>query len=97
MKELTRTDLIKIAVIIINEVMDENQKEKGDSWTAISVEEHYNHAIVNLVKGDCLGKENLKHALTRLAMVATLLFKDDYKAQLIGGGNVKADEFNLVK
>jgi len=100
-RELTRSDLIKITVLAINETMDKNQRTKRNFWTYEPPENHIKEALSHLSDMDGMLwtdkelKDHLVKAITRLAMAITVLYKDDYKERLIGGNKVAVGEIVL--
>jgi hypothetical protein len=84
--EMTRQKMLLIATAAVNEVMDANQAEKGNTWIDISPRTHLRHSVINSEDAEILMqlkvtenvKQRMAHALTRLMMAYALQFGDDY-------------------
>lgn len=75
---MSRTLMLRIMVGIVDKVMDENQREKRDTWQDKTEREHLAHARVHLDAQEPLSDEDLTHALTRVAMAAVLRFRNEF-------------------
>lgn len=68
---------------VVEQVMQANQETKGDSWQAIPIQTHLNHAWAHLTMYDAPAQQedHLAHAATRLAM-ALAIREDDLEANI---------------
>ena len=68
------TEVAYISAMTVQQVVEDNNDEKGDRWLTIPVKEHIEHAFVHLAKhldGDT-SETHLENAATRIAMALAL-------------------------
>jgi hypothetical protein len=76
-EHLTLNQLTKIASQTVSKVLKENA-DKGEPgrWKGLSTQDHIHHAVVHLYDRlddkEAVVKEDVEHALTRLAMALAL-------------------------